>query len=65
MEKQETSSDASAHTPDTSKVEKKAQRDGKNPERETDSSLTASDSTSINPKEREPVDPRMPNMPPA
>ncbi len=29
------------------------------------SDLEARDSTSINPEKREPIDPRMPNMPPA
>lgn len=65
MAKQETSPDAPAHTPGTSKGEEKSQEEGKEPGRDEDSGRTARDSTSINPDEHGPIDPRMPDMPPA
>lgn len=59
MTKQDTTPDAPSHTPGTAKGEEQAQGKTKEPGR------TARDSTSINPDERGPIDPRMPNMPPA
>ena len=42
------------------------QRHGREPGREDDEAgRTARDSTSINPEARDPIDPRMPHMPPA
>lgn len=32
---------------------------------ETEAGRSASDATGINPRDREPIDPKMPNMPPA
>lgn len=58
MVKQDTTPDAPAHTPGTAKGEEQAKGRTKNPTR------TADDATSINPKHREPIDPRMPKMPP-
>jgi len=49
-----------SHTPGT----KKGGESGKEPGREH-GTRTARDSTSINPKHHEPIDPRMPHMPPA
>ncbi len=66
MNKQDVSPDAPAHMPGTSKGEEKARDEGKEPGRtETGGGRTARDSTSINPESEEPIDPRMPNMPPA
>ncbi|MDQ3649351.1 MAG: hypothetical protein M3458_03545 [Acidobacteriota bacterium] len=66
MSKQDVSPDAPAHTPGTGKGEEKATEEGKEPGRdETGVGRTARDATSINPKDREPIDARMPNMPPA
>ncbi len=59
MVKQDTTIDAPAHTPGTAKGEELAKGRTKEPTR------TASDATTINPKNREPIDPRMPKMPPA
>ena len=66
MNKQDVSPDAPAHTPGTSKGEEKAREEGQEPGRdETGVGRTARDSTSINPEAEEPIDPRMPKMPPA
>jgi hypothetical protein len=58
--------DISSHTSGTPRGEERIRRNGPEPGRE-DRSLgrTARDSTSINPEAREPIDPRMPHMPPA
>lgn len=56
--------DISAHAPGTQRGEAFAFNGGKEPGREGDS-RTARDSTGINPKKRAPIDPRMPNLPPA
>lgn len=58
MVKQDTTPDAPAHTPGTAKGEERA--DG----RTKQLTRTADDATSINAKNREPIDPRMPKMPP-
>lgn len=65
MTKQETSPDAPAHTPGTSRGEQKSAEEGKEPGRDEVPGRTAEDSTGINPDERGPIDPRMPDMPPA
>ncbi|MDQ3252958.1 MAG: hypothetical protein M3R15_03465 [Acidobacteriota bacterium] len=66
MTKQDVSPDAPAHSPGTSKGEEKVKDEGKEPGRdETAEGRTARDSTSINPEAEEPIDPRMPKMPPA
>lgn len=58
--------DISAHTPGTPKGEERVRREGPEPGREDRRiGRTARDSTSINPKARNPIDPRMPHMPPA
>ncbi len=57
--------DISAHTPGTPKGEERLRREGREPGREDPRiGRTARDSTSINPKARDPIDPRMPHMPP-
>jgi hypothetical protein len=53
----------SSHTEGTSRGEEVVQRKGREPGRET-GRRTARDSTSINPQARDPIDPRMPYMPP-
>lgn len=54
----------SSHSEGTARGEEVVQRKGPEPGRET-GIRTARDSTSINPKAAEPIDPRMPHMPPA
>ncbi|MBV8828995.1 MAG: hypothetical protein JO108_07160 [Acidobacteriaceae bacterium] len=53
----------SSHTEGTSRGEEVVQKKGPEPGRET-GRRTARDSTSINPGARDPIDPRMPYMPP-
>ncbi len=65
MMEQETTPDAPAHTPGTSKGEGKAKEEGKEGGRDTAAGRTARDSTSINPEAAAPIDPQMPDMPPA
>ncbi len=74
MVKQDTTPDAPAHTPGTAKGEEKIKNEGQEPgiqDTGTDSSgrptatSTARKSTSINAENEEPIDPAMPNMPPA
>jgi hypothetical protein len=55
------------HVRGTSKGEELALREGREPgrdERGSQDYRSARDSTSINPKHRDPIDPRMPNLPP-
>jgi hypothetical protein len=56
--------DISSHTPGATRGEEFTWRGEQEPGREGDS-RTARDATSINPKSRAPIDPRMPNLPPA
>jgi hypothetical protein len=57
--------DISAHTPGTPKGEERVRRAGREPGRGAkESARTARDATSINPEAREPIDPRMPHLPP-
>ncbi|MBV8809109.1 MAG: hypothetical protein JO033_10580 [Acidobacteriaceae bacterium] len=53
----------SSHTKGTHRGEEVIHSKGPEPGRET-GTRTARDSTSINPKARDPIDPRMPHMPP-
>lgn len=53
-----------AHVPGSRKGEEEIERRGKEPGREGPG-RTARDSTSINPDKAGPIDPRMPNIPPA
>jgi hypothetical protein len=52
-----------SHTPGTTRGEDAIRREGIEPGRET-GTRTARDATSINAKARDPIDPRMPHMPP-
>lgn len=56
-------SSISSHTEGSSRGEEVKLRKGPEPGRET-GKRTARDSTSISPKARDPIDPRMPHMPP-
>ncbi len=58
--------DLPSHTPGTPKGEERVGREGREPGRDSSTTTrTARDSTSINPQAREPIDPRMPHLPPA
>jgi hypothetical protein len=57
-------SSMSAHTPGTTRGEETVIKEGPEPGRER-GPRTARDATSINPKSRDPIDSRMPYMPPA
>lgn len=57
--------DLTAHTPGTPKGEEYVFRHGREPGRDKPGKeRTARDSTSVAASHREPIDPRMPNMPP-
>ena len=57
--------DISSHTPGTSKGEEVVRKKGREPGRgDRRFARTARDATSINAAAREPIDPRMPQMPP-
>jgi hypothetical protein len=57
--------DISSHTPGTPKGEERVKREGREPGREdTKVGRSARDATSISPEAREPIDPRMPHLPP-
>ena len=59
------SPDLPAHTPGTPKGEEFVQREGREPGRgHAPVGRTARDATSINPEARDPIDPRMPHLPP-
>lgn len=65
MAGQEVRPDLPAHTPGTPKGEERVQRHGREPGRQDQPhGRTARDATSINPEAREPIDPRMPHLPP-
>jgi len=58
--------DISAHTPGTPKGEERVMREGREPGRENEKlGRTARDATGINAAARDPIDPRMPHLPPA
>jgi hypothetical protein len=56
--------DIDAHVPGTKRGEEWTLEGRKEPGREGDG-RTARDATGINPDKRAPIDPRMPNLPPA
>lgn len=71
---QENETDTSSHSTGVSKGEEKSQEEGKESGRQDKEETganrpagtsTASNSTSINPEDREPIDPKSPNLPPA
>ena len=63
MVQQHTTPDAPSHTPGTNRGEEWARR-SKEPGREKETP-TARSSTGINARDRGPIDPRMPHLPPA
>jgi hypothetical protein len=66
MARQEVTPDLPSHTKGTPKGEERVMREGLEPGRQRQGPhRTARDSTSINPEARAPIDPRMPQMPPA
>jgi hypothetical protein len=66
MARRDVTPDLPSHTPGTPKGEERVLREGREPGRDDPrASRTARDSTSINPKDRDPIDPRMPHLPPA
>ena len=56
--------DIDAHTPGTKRGEQWTYEGGKEPGREGNT-RTSRDATGINPEKRAPIDPRMPDLPPA
>jgi hypothetical protein len=57
--------DICAHTPGTPKGEERVRREGPEPGRENKQlGRTARDATAINAAARDPIDPRMPHLPP-
>jgi hypothetical protein len=66
MARQEVTPDLPSHTPGTPKGEERVRREGREAGRQgKQPHRTARDSTSINAEARGPIDPRMPQMPPA
>ncbi len=74
MPEQDTTMDAPSHTPGTLKGEEQIENQGKEPGRvdtgtdeagRSTGTNTARNSTGVNAEDREPIDPAMPNMPPA
>jgi hypothetical protein len=56
--------DLPAHTPGTPKGEERVLNEGREAGREHEHCRLARDATSIQPEHREPIDPRMPHLPP-
>jgi hypothetical protein len=66
MARQDVRPDLPAHTPGTPKGEERVRVKGREPGRENAKlGRTARDATSINAAERDPIDSRMPHLPPA
>ena len=67
MAKQDVSYDAPSHTPGTKRGEEMAGKKGREAGRDNPlkAMRTGRDSTSINAEDMEPIDPRMPFLPPA
>lgn len=66
MVKPVVSPDTPSHTPGTAKGEERIAHHGREPGRDSrKGGRTARDATSIQPEQREPIDPRMPHLPPA
>ncbi len=66
MAEQDTTPDEPAHTPGTNKGEEQIATQGKEAGRDQEGvDRTARDSTSVGVKHAEPIDPKMPKMPPA
>jgi hypothetical protein len=66
MASDEVRPDISAHLSGVPKGEERVLREGREPGRENEKlGRTARDATSISPSARDPIDPRMPHLPPA
>jgi hypothetical protein len=66
MASKEVLPDLTAHTPGTPKGEERVRRAGREPGREdTKYGRMARDATGINAAAEDPIDPRMPHLPPA
>jgi hypothetical protein len=66
MNRHDSRSELPGHTPGTPRGEELVRKLGREPGRDgPDHGRTARDATSINPGGRDPIDPRMPHMPPA
>ena len=66
MDRHSSRSELPSHTPGTPRGEELVRKGGREPGRDCpDGGRTARDATSINPHARDPIDPRMPHMPPA
>jgi hypothetical protein len=66
MNRHDSRSELPGHTPGTPRGEEVVRKLGREPGRGgPNQGRTARDATSINPEAREPIDPRMPNLPPA
>jgi hypothetical protein len=65
MNEPKTTRAASLQTGGPGRPQEKVEKEEKVPRRDTGQGRTARDATGINPKDTEPVDPKMPDMPPA
>jgi hypothetical protein len=66
MNRHDSRSELPGHTPGTPRGEELVRKIGREPGRDRpNQGRTARDATGINPEAREPIDPRMPNLPPA
>lgn len=66
MRRHDSRSELPSHTPGVPRGEELVRKGGREPGRDgPDKGRTARDATSINPDARAPIDPRMPNLPPA
>jgi hypothetical protein len=65
MQHQDVRPDLPSHTPGAPRGEERVRKEGREPGREQPKlGRTARDATSINPRARDPIDPRMPHLPP-
>jgi hypothetical protein len=64
MANQDATPDLPAHTPGTPKGEERFSRHGREAGRENKEGCMARDATSINPESHDPIDPKMPHLPP-
>lgn len=66
MNRHDSRSELPAHTPGTPRGEEVVRKGGREPGRDVPNvGRTARDATSINAQAREPIDPQMPDLPPA
>ena len=66
MEKFDETAELPSHTPGTPRGEERVRSRGREAGRDNQKGVrTARDSTSVNPEAHNPIDPRMPHLPPA